>query len=308
MKIIDNGKEYIYTTPSGERETLEYGSILIRMGAILKNVNIEDLYKKAKRVKRNFDTDTSKDFFVRAMIFDGVQRNSGSDGMRLLDIFYDEEASPQRELIIDVIEQEIITGKYKNGYEVISDKKIPVIFEKILMGEKVKEALVQKLLNLGEITYSATYNNNIVVKGIELKTLGQIISLEVENVISRKNPDVIYRRCIQCGNIFVTCGHAGNQDKLCSYNYSSGLCKKKRQAELNEKRDRYYVIDRKIYGCMYKRKDKVSDVRSIDELHLWQNEYQKKMKPYKDKISEDEYWDKAKATWKSMLGKINSKE
>lgn len=209
MKIIDNGKEYVYTTLSGEKKVLEYGSLLIRMGAFLKNTNFHALYLSSKKPEYKpgqIDNKTAN-VFIEAMIKSTLANSSRENDRRMLEILYDEEATPQRELITEVVKHEVLMAEYQNGYEIIHDKMISEEFENILMGETVDNSLVKKLLSLGEITYTAVYNGATVDREIELTSIGQIISLEVENVVSRKNPDVIYRRCIECGNIFVTCGH-----------------------------------------------------------------------------------------------------
>lgn len=132
--------------------------------------------------------------------------------------------------------------------------------------------------------------------------------MEIENIVSMKNPDVIYTKCIQWGNIFVTCGHAGNQDRLCSYKFTSELCKERRQRELNEKRDPCDVIDNRIFGSMYKRKDGPNDERAIEEFRSWKEEYLKIMDQYKHKINKIEYDELATKTWKGILKEINGKK
>ena len=309
MKIIDNGKEYIYMTLSGEEKHLEYGSILIRMGAFLKNTNFHALYLGTKKpeYRPGQVDDRTANIFIEAMIKSTLANSSRENDKRMLEILYDEEATPQRELITEVVKHELMMAEYQNGYEIIHDKKISEEFEKILMGE-LDTDIINKLLGLGKITYTSTYDGVSVVREIELTSIGQIISLEIENIVSRKNPDVIYRRCIQCGNIFVTCGHAGNQDRLCNYKYKSGLCKERRQKELNAKRDPCEVIDNRIFGSMYKRKDRPKDERDIEEFRSWKKEYLAFMDPYKHSINDEEYDELATKTWKTILKRINGKE
>ncbi len=305
MKIIDNGKEYVYTTLSGEKKVLEYGSLLIRMGAFLKNTNFHALYlasKKPEYKPGQIDNKTAN-VFIEAMIKSTLANSSRENDRRMLEILYDEEATPQRELITEVVKHEALMAEYQNGYEIIHDKMISEEFENILMGETVDNSLVKKLLSLGEITYTAVYNGATVDREIELTSIGQIISLEVENVVSRKNPDVIYRRCIECGNIFVTCGHAGNQDKLCNYKYTTGLCKKIRQKRLNENRNPYIEIDNRIFGVMYKKKDYIES--ELEEMHSWQEEYLKEMDPVKSSMSIEDYDKKARSTWTTIRKRIN---
>ena len=306
MKIIDNGKEYIYMMLSGEKRRLAYGSILIRMGAFLKNASIDTLYSWAKNhVNVIFETDTNVDFFAKAMIVGGLSDGS-IENTRIRDILLEDDAAPQRELITEVVKVETLGRKNGSGYDVVSEKTISEDFEKILLGEKVKKEIICKLLALDEISYTPIYVDGVIVREIHLSSLGQIISMEVENVISRKNPDIIYRRCIHCGNIFVTCGHAGNQDQLCSYKYSTGGCKRERQKYLDSNRDPYTITDRRIYGRMYKRKDEVDTDNEVAKavMKSWQEEYRSIMNPLKNILSADEYEKKANMVWKSILKRL----
>ncbi|WP_022776265.1 hypothetical protein [Butyrivibrio sp. AE2015] len=298
MKLIDNGREYVYTMLSGEKRPLEYGSLLIRLGAVLKNIMIEQLYLSVKKgTDYIFDTELSEDFFIKANI-------TGVMDKRFLDIFFEEDASAQREIIIGVIKEEVTRGGYSNGYDVISNIQISDIFEKILLGEKVESQYIFELLGLGKLVYTPILNNKKkIVEEIELTTLGQLITMEVKNVYNKKNPDLIYKRCIICGNLFATYNHRGNQEKLCDYNYSTGLCKKIRQKELDENRDPYIEVDNKIVRRMYKKKDYIN--ADIEEMYMWQEEYLKAMNPEKNNLSLADYEKKADSTWNGIRKKIN---
>lgn len=310
MKITDTGEEYIYKTKSGEEKHFDYGSILIRMGAFLKNTNIHSLYFGAARKHPRSLDDKMASSLIEGVIRSTLKPPFLKETDKKYEILYEKDAIAQREILTEVVKQETLMGGLIDGYEVIRDKNISYEFEKILLNEPVDEKLINKLLSLGKLSYSGIYVNNRIIREIELGSLGQIISMEVENLLTRKNPQIQYKRCIQCGYVFLTRRKAGNQPQLCNYNYSSGCCKKMRQRVVDENRNPYKAIDRKIFDSMRQKADnnmgRNTDIKSTDK-YAWRDEYLKEMEPLQNKIDVVDYEKKAREKWKLILNRINGK-
>ena len=296
MIITDTGENYIYEMKSGELKELEYGSILIRLGAVIHNSNMHAILNWGRN-KRRWNVDEK----MADTLISGFVKSTLSKEYEFL---FDEDAVAQREIILEVMKNEAIMGEYDNAYEIINEKDLTDDIERILLGEQVDIDLINKLLSMGEIKYLGTYMDGVIVKSIELKTLGQLIAMEIENITIRKNPKIVFRRCMQCGRVFLTYRKAGNQNKLCDYKYSTGLCKKKRQKIVDDNRDPYEKIDLSIFEKMRK-KESYNDVRE-GGITPWKEEYLNVMDPLKHTTDIEKYDSIARKTWKGILKKINA--
>ncbi len=231
------------------------------------------------------------------------------DKRRLLEIFQDPNAIGEREIITEAITIEMVKNDEQNRLAIFDDEALTEDFEKILINDPdnlLSEERVNELLNIGTIRYKSEIKDNKVVKRMEIDSISQIIALEIENIISKRNPDIVYRRCKYCKNIFIANRHAGNQDMLCSYNYSDGLCKKLRQKSLDDGKSGYEKVDKKIDETM--RKKQHSEGYELSEYHIWRKEFMSFVDPLKNVVPLNEYEGMAKKKWTELRKRINEKK
>lgn len=237
--LFDDGKKYYYKTNEGNNLEFDHGYLLMKSAIIMKNHNMSALYKGFNTPKEHSEDIASVTELVNYIVRSGVKRE-------IWEIVSEEE----REIFVKVVASELVRIGQGDRNElsqiIFNDKELAEDLEKILLGEFVEENRLGDILMLDKLEYVNSLQNGEYLQGYKIDSMGQLISLEVLNVLRNKNAEIIYRRCICCKQLFKADIGPGRPQMVCRYEYSKGPCKIERQKSLDKDRNPIEIQDRKI--------------------------------------------------------------
>lgn len=279
--LFDDGKKYYYNCAEGGFLEFEYGYLLMKSSLIMKNHNMSALYKAYNKSEDHKREITDIITLVNYILKSGVH-------LDIWEIVSEEE----RAIFVKVVASELLRIKHKDRNElsqlIFNDKELPNDLEKILLGEEVGEDRISDILMLDKLEYVSTVQDGEYLQGYNIVSMGQLIALEVLNVLRHRSEEICYRRCTECKKVFMASKGAGRPQERCRYQYSSGLCAKKRQKKLDAAKDNYAKQDSKI----------IENIRGMirthgvrySKLHDLYTEYEKEANRLKEQgVSASEY-------------------
>lgn len=237
--LFDDGEKYYCEYNEDEYLEFEYGYLLMKSALIMKNHNMSAFYKmynKPEVQKKELDGVIT---LINYVLKSGVDCD-----------IWETVSEIERDIFVKLTASELVRISQKDrnqlSQEIFNDKELPEDLEKILLEECLDEERVNNILMLDKLEYVSTLQDGKYLQGYNIVSMGQLISLEVLNLLRHKNSKICYRRCDCCKKIFMAKIGPGRPQKICKYNYSRGLCKGSHQRELDEKRNLFEKQDRRI--------------------------------------------------------------
>lgn len=165
--------------------------------------------------------------------------------------------------------------------ECFKDKEFVDFAEHLLLEKVVDETRVNQYFGKFEISYVPLFIEKCVYKVYTIKTLVQIIAIEIMNV---RNSSIKYKKCPICKQLFIDGNGRGEARKYCDYAYKDGICSDEGQKQNEKNKPKikkfyktFYDKVRKYYGY---NKEVICHGKEDDEVRPWEvelSEYHQKL-------------------------------
>lgn len=133
--------------------------------------------------------------------------------------------------------------------ECFKDEEFVDFIEHLLLEKVVDETRVNQYFGKFEISYVPLFIEKCVYKVYTIKTLAQIIAIEIINV---RNSSIKYKKCPICKQLFIDGNGRGEARKYCDYAYEDEICSDEGQKQNEENKPEIKKFYKKFYDKVRK--------------------------------------------------------
>lgn len=326
--LCNTGGGYLWRRDAQDKGVFfDYGLLLIKL-LYIGQEGFLNVYRRVHTIL-NWETRTdisnaSEEYKRLDKILDDELKNQGLADLtgyysELADAFY-ENVSPgdacmvledEEQLLFNIILSDVIRNIDGSGAEYLPtfllEKKLKSDIEGLLKKQVKNPELLNDYLLLDKVEMVSQFlkvkeeSDAEMINVWHVKSLAQLLIIEIMNVIKHHDNGIKYTQCKECGRFFVQPCSKGRDRDYCTYPYEDGCCQEKVNRRKKSNVTTIEAYCKKIYGRIRKVGERKKGIVNADKL---KKEFETlKSELLSKPITDKEFSNAVEEWWNDKMGK-----